>query len=229
MSTNLESWRRSKWNESVDSFVDVVVFPQREVTEWDSVSVTFLVELVETSRWRVSESLVTRQEALNAIVAATTFSLPTIPWVHTSVRFRFLECLAVLAACSMYETVSKWKFMHTLPTPKGANRKSKIPIGKGLQLRTKVVLGVVSYPTGMSHPSSPKNEFSGSKPIAHQRFPAKRSKTLARQRAREADVKFSAALLRQRSQSFATFTVGERKRVPPFVVGLAGSCKHETE
>ena len=125
--------------------------------------------------------------------------------------------------------LSKWKFMHTLPTPKGANRKSKIPIGKGLQIRTKVVLGVVSYPTGMSHPSSPKNEFSGSKPIAHQRFPAKRSKTLARQRAREADVKFSAALLRQRSQSFTTFTVGERKRVPPFVVGLAGSCKHETE
>ena len=128
-----------------------------------------------------------------------------------------------------YQTLSKWKFMHTLPTPKGANRKSKIPIGKRLQLRTKVVLGVVSYPTGMSHPSSPKNEFSGSKPIAHQRFPAKRSKTLARQRAREADVKFSAALLRQRSQSFTTFTVGERKRVPPFVVGLAGSCKHETE
>lgn len=109
--------------------------------------------------------------------------------------------------------------MHTLPTPKGANRKSKIPIGKGLQLRTKVVLGVVSYPTGMSHPSSPKNEFSGSKPIAHQRFPAKRSKTRARQRAREADVKCSAALLRQRSQSFTTFTVppskfGERERAP---------------
>ena len=68
--------------------------------------------------------------------------------------------------------------MHTLPTPKGANRKSKIPIGNRLRLRTKVVLGVVSYPTGMPHPLSPKNEFSGSKHIAHQRFPAKRSKTL---------------------------------------------------